>query len=324
MNPTRIPARSIPGLLALAAAGLLWMPRSAAAQSNADASMSFFITSTGLGHGANLGGLAGADAHCQELADAVGAGKRTWHAYLSTQPAAGKPAVNARDRIGTGPWYNAKGVRVATTVEDLHGPNNKLSKENSLTEKGTVVNGRGDNPNQHDMLTGSNADGTAFPAGADKTCANWTSETTGSAMLGHHDRHGVAGNIDSTSWNQAHLSSGCSQQNLIATGGSGYFYCFATDGATGLREPGGDASGARLSGFAWMGGAAGGDSPIFVLDLAERRRVEASVYALDGRKMADLPEAAREAGRIELRWDGRDRTGKEVPAGFYVIGVTVR
>jgi hypothetical protein len=324
MNPTRTSARSAPAALALAAAGLLCMPRTAPAQAEPDTAMSFFITSAGLGHGANLGGLAGADAHCQELADAVGAGKRTWHAYLSTQPAAGKPAVNARDRIGTGPWFNAKGVRVAGSIGDLHGPNNKLGKENSLTEKGAAVNGRGDNPNQHDMLTGSNADGTAFPAGADKTCSNWTSESAGSAMLGHHDRHGVAGNIDSTSWNQAHLSSGCSQQNLIGTGGNGYFYCFAADAATGLREPRGDVPGGRLSGFAWMGVAAGGDATLLVLDLGGRRRADAAVYALDGRKMADLRPENRGAGRIELRWDGRDRIGHPVPRGFYVIGVTVR
>jgi hypothetical protein len=188
-------------------------------------SLSFFITSTGSGDGANLGGLAGADAHCQKLAAAAGAGSRTWRAYLSAGAADGKPAVNAKDRIGNGPWYNAKGVKVADNVADLHSDNNKLSKENSLTEKGAVVNGRGDTPNQHDILTGSQADGTAFTDGADHTCKNWTSNGEGSAQVGHHDRQG--GGPAPTSWNSSHPSRGCSQQNLVATGGNGYFYCFA-------------------------------------------------------------------------------------------------
>lgn len=187
--------------------------------------MTFFITSAGPGNGADLGGLAGADRHCQTLAQAAGAGDRTWHAYLSTQPVAAEVAVNARDRIGEGPWYNAKGVKVAESVADLHSDNNKLSKENSLTEKGAVVNGRGDTPNTHDILTGSQLDGTAFPAGEDHTCGDWTKSGDGSAQLGHHDRQG--GGQNPTSWNSAHASRGCSQQNLQATGGNGLFYCFA-------------------------------------------------------------------------------------------------
>lgn len=184
--------------------------------------MSFFITSVGSGNGANLGGLAGADAHCQNLAKAVGAGNKQWRAYLSTQ---GPGAVNAKDRIGSGPWFNSKGVQIAASVADLHSDKNNLTKETQLTEKGTVVNGRGDTPNQHDILTGSNLDGTAFPAGEDHTCSNWTSQETGSAQVGHHDRQG--GGANPTSWNNAHASKGCSQQNLIGTGGNGYFYCFA-------------------------------------------------------------------------------------------------
>jgi hypothetical protein len=185
--------------------------------------MGFFITSVGSGNGANLGGLAGADKHCQTLAAAAGAGDRTWHAYLSTTGANG---VNARDRIGAGPWLNAKGVQVASSVADLHSDNNKLSKENSLNEKGEVVTGRGDTPNRHDILTGSQADGTASKAEGDSTCQNWTSSTTGAAMLGHHDRQGQSGPT-ATSWNAAHASRGCSQENLRATGGDGLFYCFA-------------------------------------------------------------------------------------------------
>jgi hypothetical protein len=187
--------------------------------------MSFFITSSGPGNGANLGGLAGADAHCQKLAAAAGQGNRTWRAYLSTSGTGGGKPTNARDRIGSGPWYNAKGVKVADSVADLHSDNNKLSKENSLTEKGEVVNGRGDTPNRHDILTGTQMDGSAFTDSADHTCNNWTSAADGSAQVGHHDRQG--GGANPTSWHSAHPSKGCSQENLRGTGGDGLFYCFA-------------------------------------------------------------------------------------------------
>ncbi len=180
--------------------------------------MSFFITSAGPGMGANLGGLAGADKHCQTLAAAAGAGNRTWRAYLSAAASAGQPAVNARDRIGKGPWMNVKGVVVAKSVADLHSDANNLGGENSLTEKGAQVAG-----NQHDILTGSQADGTLQTD--DAPCGNWTSAETGGAMVGHHNKQG--GGAAPTSWNAAHSSRGCSQQNLIATGGNGYFYCFA-------------------------------------------------------------------------------------------------
>jgi hypothetical protein len=185
--------------------------------------LGFFITSIGVGDGANLGGLAGADAHCQKLASAAGAGNRTWRAYLSGVEN-GKP-VNAKDRIGTGPWLNAKGVQIAANVVELHSDANKLTKETQLTEKGAVVNGRGDKPNTHDILTGSQLDGTAFTDGADHTCNNWTSNSTGSAQVGHHDRQG--GGANPTSWNNAHASTGCSQANLAGSGGAGLFYCFA-------------------------------------------------------------------------------------------------
>jgi len=189
--------------------------------------MGFFITSVGPGDGANLGGLAGADQHCQKLASAAGAGNRTWRAYLSTTASGNQPAVNARDRIGTGPWYNAKGVLIAQDVAALHGDverdRNNLHKETALSEKGEAVPGRGDKPNQHDMLTGSRSDGTVATGANDTTCRNWTSNADGSALLGHHDRSG-GGN---TSWNSAHPSKGCSQQNLVSTGGAGLFYCFA-------------------------------------------------------------------------------------------------
>jgi len=185
--------------------------------------MTFFITSTSGPNGANFGGLDGADKHCQTLAEKAGAGGKTWRAYLSSSAAGNQAAVNARDRIGRGPWQNAKGVVVAQSVDDLHSENNKLGKENSLTEKGTMVNGRGDNPNTHDILTGSGLDGRALPG--DNTCNNWTSAAAGAARVGHHDKQG--GGENPNSWNSAHASSGCSQANLVGTGGAGLFYCFA-------------------------------------------------------------------------------------------------
>jgi hypothetical protein len=196
------------------------------------ADMSFFVTSAGSSKGADLGGLAGADQICQRLAQSAGAGNRTWHAYLSTQAADGQPAINARDRIGRGPWQNAKGVVVAKDVDELHG-NNNLTKQTGLTEKGDVVNGRGDTPNRHDALTGTQPDGRAFPAGDDKTCHNWTSSTQGAAMVGHIDRQGLRDDEASRSWNSSHLSrrpdGGCSQADLRSTGGDGLFYCFAAN-----------------------------------------------------------------------------------------------
>lgn len=188
--------------------------------------MGFFITSEGPGSGAALGGLEGADQHCQTLAARVGAGGRTWRAYLSTTATEGQPAVNARDRIGTGPWHNARGVLIARNVEQLHDTTANLSKEASLNERGEMVNGRGDSPNMHDIITGSQMDGTAFSGSDETTCSNWTSSGEGSAQVGHHDRTG--GGQNPTSWNSAHASRGCSQQNLQGTGGNGLFYCFAT------------------------------------------------------------------------------------------------
>jgi hypothetical protein len=209
-------------IVLLAGVGACAMPGRTGSSSS---TMSYFITSNGPGLGADLGGLAGADAYCRTLAAAVGAGDKTWRAYLSTQATGGQAAVNARDRIGSGPWYNAKGVQVASSVANLHSDNNALSKANSLNERGEVVNGRGDSPNRHDILTGSQLDGTAFAPDSDKTCSNWTARGAGSAQVGHFDR--VGGGQNPTSWNSAHPSSGCSQQNLRSTGGDGLFYCFA-------------------------------------------------------------------------------------------------
>ena len=194
------------------------------------AAMTFFITSVGLGKGADLGGLDGADAHCQRLAQSAGAGAKTWRAYLSTTiiPAKPEATVHARDRIGRGPWQNAKGVVIATSVDDLHSDNNKISKETALNEKGERINMRGDKPNMHDILTGSDMDGRAFPENLRLTCTNWTSSTQGTAMLGHVDREGNPPQTKySRSWNAAHTSRDCSQPGLIASGGNGLFYCFA-------------------------------------------------------------------------------------------------
>jgi len=208
--------------MVLAGAGaLVLLAGPAAAQ---QAPMGFFITSAPL-DGGNLGGLAGADRHCQALATAAGAGNRTWRAYLSTQ---GAGAVNARDRIGSGPWANARGVVIAASVAELHGTNN-LTKQTALTETGAVVNGRGDTPNQHDILTGSQPDGTAFSGDADRTCGNWTKGGEGSAMVGHHDRMGLNTEPPALSWNSSHPSRGCDLPSLRATGGNGLFYCFAAN-----------------------------------------------------------------------------------------------
>ncbi|MNR13482.1 hypothetical protein D3C85_1298900 [compost metagenome] len=192
------------------------------------ADMTFFITSQGSGQGANFGGLAGADAHCQKLAAAAGAGQRTWRAYLSTSASDGAAAVNARDRIGPGPWQNAKGVVIAQTVAQLHG-DNQLNKDTALDEQGAPIKGRGDTPNMHDILTGSQADGTAFAAGEDHTCGNWTSSGEGAAQVGHHDRMGLRDDAPSRSWNSSHPSRGCSDEALKGTGGAGLLYCFAAD-----------------------------------------------------------------------------------------------
>ena len=219
-------------LALLASATVLSLCASAGLQAQ-QAAMTFFVTSVGIGKGADLGGLAGADAHCQRLAQAAGAGGKTWRAYLSTQAAGGAQAVNAKDRIGRGPWQNAKGTAIAKDVDDLHKQNNPtMTKATLLNEKGEVPKGRGASPNEHDALTGTQMNGTAFPPGEDRTCGNWTkSSGAGSAMLGHIDREGLSDTVEAKSWNTSHPSrgpgGGCSQSDLQSTGGAGLFYCFA-------------------------------------------------------------------------------------------------
>lgn len=216
-------------IAALAVSALL----SAAPLAAQSADMTFFITSVGSGDGANLGALRGADQHCQDLAYAQGFGNLTWRAYLSTISMGGEAAVNARDRIGDGPWRNYAGDVIAQNVADLHSDDANLTKETILTEKGSIVNGRGDDPNMHDLLTGSNLDGTAYEGEGNTTCDNWTSSGEGSTRVGHHDRQG--GGENPTSWNSAHGSRGCSQENLQGSGGNGYFFCFAIDGDADLQ-----------------------------------------------------------------------------------------
>ena len=220
--PVKTPAVRHAALAALAA-GLL----AACASTPSSGPMSFFVTSAGPGKGADLGGLAGADAHCQKLASAAGAGQREWRAYLSTS-AVGQtaPAVNARDRIGNGPWFNAKGALIARDIHHLHG-NNFLTKATALDERGNPVKGRGDTPNEHDILTGSRLDGTAWSPTPNLTCNNWTSSGDGTAMIGHHDRQGLVSDPWALSWNSSHQTRGCSQDALKSTGGAGLFYCFA-------------------------------------------------------------------------------------------------
>jgi hypothetical protein len=188
---------------------------------------SYFITSEGLGRGGDLGGLDGADAHCQMLAEAEGSGDRLFRAYLSASATATEPAVHARDRIGRGPWYNAEGLLIAANIDDLHSDRNRISKQTAVTQRLDPVSGVGDTPNRHDILTGSQPDGTAYPASEDLTCRNWTSSSEGRAQVGHHDRQGMAEGVNS--WNSVHASRSCSQQDLEATGGAGLFYCFAID-----------------------------------------------------------------------------------------------
>jgi hypothetical protein len=213
------------GMFATAALLALGLTGSAQAQ---QPGVTFFITSAGSGKGADLGGLTGADRLCQTLATGVGAGNRTWRAYLSTQASGGAAAVNARERIGPGPWQNAKGVVIAASVDQLHGDNN-LTKQTALTEKGEVVNGRGDTPNRHDILTGSTPEGRAPAGDQDMTCGNWTKSGEGAAIVGHHDRMGLRDDVPSKSWNSSHPSRGCSQDALRGTGGDALIYCFAAN-----------------------------------------------------------------------------------------------
>ena len=215
-------------LAVLAAVGTATVLAACGSMMGSKSDMTFFVTSTGSGKGADLGGLSGADQLCTRLATAAGSTGHVWRAYLSTVPAAGAPGVNARDRIGPGPWRNAKGIVVAQNVTELHGANN-LNKNTALTERGEVVNGRGDTPNTHDILTGSQPDGAFIAGNVNTTCGNWTQSGEGSAMVGHHDKTGLDESVPAKSWNSSHMTRGCGADALKATGGAGLFYCFAAD-----------------------------------------------------------------------------------------------
>ncbi len=216
-------------LLVSAGIAATFAQHKASAAEMGEGDMTFFVTSVGKGKGADLGGLEGADAHCNALAAAVGSKRTNWKAYLSTTMPGGEAGVNARDRIGRGPWRNARGVLIASNVAELHSDMNNLTKQTALTEKGEMVNGRGDKPNEHDMLTGSDPQGMFSTAGGDTTCGNWTKSGDGSAIVGHHDRMGLKETRHMKSWNSAHGSRGCSQEQLKSSGGAGLFYCFAAD-----------------------------------------------------------------------------------------------
>jgi hypothetical protein len=216
------------GLPLLAAVALTGLGLTASAQAQ-QASMSFFVTSASKGSGADFGGLDGADAHCQALAKAAGSTATNWRAYLSTTEPGGTAGVNARDRIGKGPWVNAKGVTVAKSVEDLHSNANNITKQTALTEKGETVSGRGDAVNMHDVLTGSDPQGMFSTAGGDTTCGNWTKSGDGSAIVGHHDRSGLKDTRHMNSWNSSHGTRGCGQDALKSTGGAGLLYCFVAN-----------------------------------------------------------------------------------------------
>jgi hypothetical protein len=286
----------------------------ALASAAVDSSLSFFITGRSMGTGGNLGGLAGADAHCQLLADSVGAGSRVWRAYLSTQ----NPVVNARDRIGNGPWFNANKVMIAANLTALHDTTNlaSINATNGVTHRGaTVASGK------HDMMTGSRASGLAPLAGADSTCANWTSATTGGTIVGHHNRSGVAGNMCQNCWNQAHMTSGCTQANVQAGGGNGFFYCFAADNPATPVIPNGLARrvGASASAPYVLGSGARVSEIVYRFELAHASRVEVTVHDLKGTRRAVLARGPFEAGQQAVRWDGRDGKGVALPAGVYLV-----
>lgn len=281
-----------------------------------DSSLSFFITGRSLGTGGNLGGLAGADAHCQLLADSVGAGNRVWRAYLSTQ----NPVVNARDRIGPGPWFNAHRVKIASNVAELHDTANlnSINATTGLTHRGETVAS-----NRHDMMTGSRYNGMAPAAGADSTCANWTSATTGGAIVGHHNRQGIASNMIANSWNQAHVTSGCTQANVQAGGGYGYFYCFAADApGTPVIPPGlARKVGAKASAPYVLGAGPRSPEIVYRFELARATRVEVTAHDLKGGRRALLAQGIFGVGRQAVRWDGTDAKGRALPAGVYLIAM---
>lgn len=300
---------------------ICWLAIVATQAQKQDSSLGFFITSKAIGKGANLGGLAGADAYCAELAAKAGATHKVWKAYLSTQATAGAPAINARDRIGTGPWFNAKKVMIASSVENLHSSKNNVGPRLSLTETGDTIPWSGA-ANRHDILTGSDSDGTAFSPGADSTCGNWTKETdAGGAQVGHYNKAG--GGAHPTSWNSAHLSYGCSNAKLVESNCGGYFYCFATDAASGLRRTEGHREMRRIGEY-YLGEGGGASVRAFGFELAEATEVEVQVVSMQGRIVATLARGRKQAGTHEVRWNGRTEQGALAPAGAYLVRLHIR
>jgi hypothetical protein len=300
--------------------GLAWIPESPWAQT-VDSSLSFFITGRSLLAGGNLGGLSGADAHCQQLADSVGAGAKVWHAYLSVQAAGGNPAVNARDRIGTGPWFNVNKVMIAANLTALHDTANvtTVNAAKGLTHRGVAVAS-----GKHDIMTGSRFNGMAPAVGADSTCSGWTSSASGlpaRTIVGHHNRSGISSNMIPNSWNQAHVTSGCSQSNVEAGGGSGFFYCFADNTPVGIDLRTLPKKVGAAAGFAPYLLTAGhrGEAVVYRFALEKASRVEVSVYDVEGRRHARLLHARRESGNHSVRWNGKDARGKALAPGLYLI-----
>jgi hypothetical protein len=286
-----------------------------------DSSLSFFITGRSLGTGGNLGGLSGADAHCQQLADSVGAGGKVWRAYLSVQASGETPAVNARDRIGTGPWFNANKVMIAANVTALHDTANRftISSANGLTHRGATVPN-----NQHDIVTGTKLTGLAPAAGADSTCGGWTSATTGGALVGHHNRSGITSNICQSCWNESHRTNGCTQSNLQQGGGAGYFYCFADNTPVGIDLRTLPALTARTGGGSayapyFLARGVSGAQVVYRFELEKQTRVEVSVFDLEGGRRAVLTRGLLGPGSQSVRWDGTDERGTAMPAGLYLI-----
>jgi hypothetical protein len=309
---SRLNSRQTVGLVATVLGALL----GGAQAQVVDSSMSFFVTGRAIGQGGNLGGLSGADAHCQQLADSVGAGNRVWRAYLSTQ----SPLVNARDRIGTGPWFNVNKVKIASNLTELHDTANvnTVTASKALTHRGATAG-------PHDIMTGSRFNGLApVAAGADSTCANWTSSATGlpRTIVGHYNRQGISSNMIPNSWNQAHVTTGCSQTNVQAGGGSGFFYCFAADNpGTGidLRTLPGKVGPASGHAPYILGAGARHSEIVYRFALEHGSRVEVSAFDPEGKRRAVLWSGKMGGGNHAVRWDGTDAQGNALPAGLYLI-----
>ena len=307
----------------IATVALIGLTLVSARAQKVDSSLSFFITSKAIGKGADLGGLAGADAHCLDLASKAGATHKVWKAYLSTQATTNTTAINARDRIGSGPWFNAKKVMVATSVSNLHSSQNHLGIGLSLTETGDTIPYTGA-ASRHDMLTGSDTDGTALGRGGDSTCSNWTSDKDpGGAQVGHYNKGG--GGLRPTSWNSAHMSYGCSNAKLVSSNCGGLFYCFATDATVGLQDQDRRREPRTLGKYVIAEGFQGtGREVAFAFELQEAADIEVRVVSPGGKVVATLAKGRMLAGAREVRWSGPTGKGSGLSAGIYLIQLILR